>query len=276
MRVGVVISTLGKSTALSLVLDSLVTQSSPAKQVIVVDQSEGSTISDLVRTYEGLLPITRLTSALGAARGRNTGWRALTDCDVVAFPDDDCTYGTEVLAQISSLFEDVSIGAVSGRLTGVDQRLAFAETRSIIDRKSVWTKAIEATTFYRLTSIAGANGFDDSLGVGSDTIWQSGEGTDLLLRVLDLGWIAVYEPSIVVTEHQIEITPEAYLRKVRAYGRGTGRVYRLRYTPMERALVVTRPIAAAVACVLKGRPYDAQKKLNAAIGRLEGMRHPVR
>lgn len=272
MRIGVVISTLGKSASLSLVLDSLTAQSHQPQQVIIVDQSEGPEVADLVRSYEGTIPITRLTSSRGAARGRNTGWRALTNCQLVAFPDDDCTYGPEVLARISTQFADGTVDAVAGRLTGIDSRVVFGDERSIIDRKTVWTKAIEATTFYRLTAIQLAGGFDDSLGVGSQTIWQSGEGTDLLLRVLSLGRMAVYEPSIVVTEHQLEINPDQYLRKIRAYGRGTGRVYRLRYTPGERAMAVLRPLIAAAAYTLQGRQFDARKKLHAALGRLEGMR----
>lgn len=271
MRVGVVVSTLGRSDAFGLLLESLAGQSYPAQQVIVVDQGDGAMVSEQIAVWQDRLPITRLTSERGVSLGRNTGWQALDECDIVAFPDDDCTYGPDAFAAVVREFEDPTVLALSGRLTGSGDRLAFGGERSDIDRKSVWTKAIEATTFYRLYVLKTTGGFDVTLGVGAPTRWQSGEGTDLLLRALDAGARAVYVPSIVITEHQRATTYAEYLRKVRVYGRGTGRVYRTRYTPLECALVLAKPLAAVVLNMLRGRKAEAEKKWQAALGRAEGM-----
>jgi len=271
MRVGVVISTIGQSGALGLVLESIASQTHPAQQIIVVDQSDGMAVSDLVKRWSDLLPIARLTSARGVSLGRNTGWQALDECDIVAFSDDDCTYEPTAFAEVAREFEDLTVSALSGRLTGSGERLAFSGERCDIDRKSVWTKAIEATTFYRLGTLQATGGFDVTLGVGAPTKWQSGEGTDLLLRALELGGRAIYVPTIVVSEHQKMITHADYLRKVRAYGRGTGRVYRLRYTLPERVLVIVKPLIAVALHALRGRTAEARQKWQAALGRAEGM-----
>lgn len=271
MRVGVVVSTLGQSEAFGLLLESLASQSYPAQQIIVVDQGDGAMVSELVEQWQDRLPITRLTSARGVSLGRNTGWEALDECDIVAFPDDDVTYEPTAFADVVREFEDPTVLALSGRLTGSGDRLAFGGERSDIDRKSVWTKAIEATTFYRMYVLKTTGGFDVTLGVGAPTKWQSGEGTDLLLRALKLGARAVYVPSIVITEHQRETTYADYLRKVRLYGRGTGRVYRIRYSPLECALVLVKPMVAVLLNIVRGRKAEAEKKWQAALGRAEGM-----
>lgn len=272
MRVGAVISTIGRPHLLGPLLESLEAQSHPAQQIIVVDQSEGPEVAEVVREWEGRLPVTRLTSGRGLSLGRNTGWKALEECDVVVFPDDDLTFGPEMLAALVAEFRDPQIMAVSGRLVGTQtERVAFDGGRCELDRRTVWTRAIEGATSYRMSALRATGGFDETLGVGCPTIWQSGEGTDLLLRVLASGGRAVFEPSVVVTEHQDEITNTQYLRKVRAYGRGTGRVYRLRYGLFDRCLVVAKPMAATVLYALRGQREAAAHKWQACLGRLEGM-----
>lgn len=282
VRVGVVVSTIGRSESFGLLLESLANQSHQPQEIIVVDQGEGHMVSDHIDLWKHRLPIIRMTSDKGVSLGRNTGWRALDDCDVVAFPDDDCTYGSSAFADVVREFKDPSILALSGRLTGSGDRLAFGGERADIDRKNVWTKAIEATTFYRHSVLKVLNGFDVELGIGADTAWQSGEGTDLLLRTLNLDGRAIYVPSIEVTEHQRETPSADYLRKVRLYARGTGRVYRMRYGVLDCALVIVRPVVAAGIAILRGRLGEAKAKGQAAAGRIEGMlpatvlRHPNR
>lgn len=276
MRVGVVVSTLGMSNAIGLLFESLADQSHPAHQIVVVDQGDGTMVAEQVALWQDRLPIRRLTSDRGVSLGRNIGWKALDECDVVAFPDDDCTYGSRAFADVVREFEaDPSILALSGRLTGSGDRLAFGEERVVINRRNVWTTAIEATTFYRQHALRDLGGFDENLGIGAATLWQSGEGTDLLIRAMETGGRAVYAPAIVITEHQRETTTADYRRKVRLYGRGTGRVYRTHYSTSECILVLVKPIVAALLHALKGRPGEAMNKAQAALGRAEGMISPA-
>lgn len=271
MRVGVVVSTIGQSEAFGLLLESLAGQTHPAQEIIIVDQGRGGAVTEQIALWQDRLPIVRLTSERGVSLGRNTGWLALGECDIVAFPDDDCTYGPTAFADVVEEFADPTIAAISGRLVGPEGRLAFGGERCDIDRRTVWTKAIEATTFYRLRTLEATGGFDVTLGIGSPTRWQSGEGTDLLLRVMDSGARVTYVPSIVITEHQRETTYVEYLRKVRMYGRGTGRVYRTRYNAAGRAMVIAKPLAAVVVNILLGRRSEWEKKWQAVLGRAEGM-----
>lgn len=271
MRIGVVISTIGKADRLDLVFASLELQDTKPNQIIVVDQGENSRVASTVAAWKDRLPLERIVSQRGASLGRNTGWQALNDCDVVAFPDDDISLEPGTLTAVIREFEaDGHLSALSGRLIGSGQRVAFTGGREYLNERTVWTKAIEATTFYRMNALRISGGFDVDLGVGCATQWQSGEGTDLLLRVMHLGRI-LFEPSIVVREHQHPITQEEYLRKVRKYARGTGRVYRTHYSLSTCILAIIRPLIAVPLYTAQGRRNEAQIKWQAAVGRLEGL-----
>lgn len=271
MRIGVAISTIGKADKLDLVFASLELQDTKPHQIIVVDQSENTRVAATVAAWTDRLPLKRIVSPRGASLGRNTGWQALDDCDVVAFPDDDISLEPGTLTAVLHEFEvDEQLSALSGRLIGSGQRVAFVGGREYLNERTVWTKAIEATTFYRMNVLHISGGFDIDLGVGCATQWQSGEGTDLLLRVMHLGPI-LFEPAIVVREHQDPISQKEYLRKVRKYARGTGRVYRTRYNKITCILVMIRPLLAVALYIAQGRRKEAQAKWQAAVGRLEGM-----
>lgn len=269
MRVGVVISTIGRAEKLDMLFASLARQTLMPHEVVLVDQGTGTEVAAAVARWEDRLPIRRLTSKRGVSLGRNTGWRALQAADVVVFPDDDITLEPDALDAILFEFQASGLVALSGRLHSSD-RVSFVGARSFLSRQDVWTKAIEATTVYRMSALVASGGFDETLGIGCPTQWQSGEGTDLLLRVMELG-PALYEPSIVFTEHMDVVPPADYLRKVRKYARGTGRVYRLRYNAFERAQAIARPLAGVVLHVVTGRISQARVKWHAALGRIEGM-----
>ena len=59
MRIGVVISTLGKSDSTGMLLESLHSQSFQPTQVVIVDQSDNGAMAELVAEWQGRLPISR-------------------------------------------------------------------------------------------------------------------------------------------------------------------------------------------------------------------------
>lgn len=265
MRVGVVISTIGNSPTLWRTLKSVEDQR--PHQIVVVDQSDGTDVETLAGEYG----VTHVRTGRGLSLGRNAGIAALVDCEVVAFTDDDCEYAPETFSQLTDMFKDPKVGALSGRLISGTERIAFTETREVLTKKTVWRRTIEAATFYRFSVLEKIGTFDETLGIGAPTKWQSGEGTDLLIRVLGGGWQVIYEPTLEVTENPNAVADADYLAKVRKYARGTGRVYRKWYPPRDRILTVVRPLAAACIYALRGRRYEAAKKLQVSLGRLEGM-----
>jgi glycosyltransferase involved in cell wall biosynthesis len=236
--VGVVVSTIGNSESLEALLNSISKQSYPAKQVVIVDQSEHDNVLSLARKYDFM----HLRTPRGLSIGRNAGLAALRGCAFVAFPDDDCEYPLDTFERLVTLFAQTGAAALSGRLdSDGTQRVAFTSKRQTLDKKSVWNRSIEPATFYRYSTLQEVGSFDETLGIGASTRWQSGEGTDLLIRVMNCGYTVVYDPDLVVHEHVQEVRPQDHLHKVRRYARGTGRVYAKWYSVGDKSLLIIKP-----------------------------------
>ncbi|MCO5989117.1 glycosyltransferase [Actinoallomurus spadix] len=279
MNAAVVVSTIGRPQLLDRLLASLHEQTLRPSDVVVVDQSDDGDTRKVVDSWMDRLPVRRSTSARGLSIGRNVGIAALGDYDFVAFPDDDTSYLPDTLAQAAAAFASApAVGAISGRLVGTPGRPAqftsFADRRMRLDHRTVWTSAIENCCFFRRAFLRAVGGFDEDLGVGAASPWQSGEGTDLLLRGMKAGWPILFDPRIVIVEYNPELPSlgeRAYHVKARRYARGTGRVFRRHHGIGSQVRVVVRPLAAAALSLARGRRALALWYLQRAIGRIEGI-----
>jgi glycosyltransferase involved in cell wall biosynthesis len=279
MKAAVVVSTIGRPRLLDHLLASLNAQTLRPSEVVIVDQSSDDGTRTVVASWVDRLPVRRLTSTRGLSIGRNIGIAALGDYDFVAIPDDDTSYVPDTLAQAAAAFAGApSAGAVSGRLVGTPGRPAqftsFGDRRMVLDHRTVWTSAIENCCFFRRAFLGAVGGFDEDLGVGAASPWQSGEGTDLLLRGLKAGWTILFDPQIVIIEYNPELPSlgdRAYHIKARHYARGTGRVFRRHHGLGLQARVVFRPLAAAAFSMACGRCALAMWYFQRAVGRVEGL-----
>ncbi|MCO6008544.1 glycosyltransferase [Actinoallomurus purpureus] len=278
-KFAVVVTTIGRPELLDHLLASIHAQTLRPSEVVVVDQSSDDGTRTVVASWADRLPVRRLTSARGASVGRNVGVAALGDCDFVAFPDDDTSYLPDTLAQAAAVLTRApSAGGVSGRSVGTPGRPAqltsFGDRQMPLNHRTVWTSAIEHTVFLRRDFIRAVGGFDEDLGVGAASPWQSGEGTDLLLRGLKAGWTILFDPQIIIVEYNPDAPSpgeRAYHIKARRYARGTGRVYRAHHGLGLRVRVVFRPLAAAALSIAGGRWALTIWYLQRAIGRIEGL-----
>lgn len=273
MSIGIIIPTLGINDCLDESLTSIARQTSQVTAIVVVDQSVGSRIEDVCRRWSDKLPIRHVRSRTGLSHARNIGLEILPNStDVVGFLDDDCSYGDGCLAEASRHFNDPGVGALSGRLHSSTPRLKFGKSDEKLGRRTVWTKAIEPAMFCRMSAIHQAGPFDEDLGIGSRTPWQSGEGTDLLLRIMKLGYSVWYTPACEIHEHDTNrTTPVNLANKSRKYGRGTGRVYRMHYPWQSCLWQVIRPLLGSCLALASGNMDQYRRRLQAAIGRWEGL-----
>lgn len=274
LRLSVVTTTLGKVDIRPL-LESLVSQTVPPHQVIVNDQSNGDMVRRALDEYTDRLNILRTTSERGASKGRNAALVAMDVVDGVFFTDDDCQLAPDVLERTGAAFER-GLHLVTGRLVSSHgaRGLGQVTAETPLTKKNVWTLAIEPAMGASRRVLAHHGGYDDRLGVGGPTKYQSGEGTDLLLRAIAGGMRVAHDPSIAVTETAVPLTQEQLLRKTLAYARGTGRVYARHYSLKDRVLVILRPLAGATVCLVRGDVGESRRLFNAARGRLSALRRP--
>ncbi|NYF09994.1 hypothetical protein HDC94_001150 [Leifsonia sp. AK011] len=226
--VAVVISTLGRVDALAALLGDLAAQTRPPLVVAVCDQSNDpeSGVSDVCDAHRDRLDIRVVTSPRGLSRGRNAAAAAVRgEADYLFFPNDTSRLGPDALERFRP--RD-GVEAFAGQYRDAHGARTHVEAGLLpLAKNNVWA-AMEPALFVRSDAFTASGGFDETLGSGASTPWQSGEGTELLLRLGRAGGRIQFDPDLVV-----EGVPESEgldraqrQRKLRAYGRGYGHILR--------------------------------------------------
>lgn len=276
VSLSLVVATLGRTTQVGDLLRSLSAQSFTDFEVIVVDQNDDDLLAPVL-AGDWPFPVQRLHTpgARGASRARNHGWRRSRG-EIVLFPDDDCWYPADLLETALNTMRRTDAAVLSGRPTDETGRTIngrFETEPQRIDLDNVWTTAIEWIVFFRRSVLEAIDGFDDNIGIGAATPWQSSEIQDILIRAIQAGFSCRYDPTLV--GHHVEMVlghPDVRLiRKARGYARGMGFVLRLHgYTVRRRGGWVLRPLARGLVELARGRSYMLPYYGHVALGRLEG------
>lgn len=277
LKISLVIPTLGRSQELLRLFASIAAQSVSPLEVIVVDQNDDERLARLFAGRSFGFPLQRIRTPTerGASRGRNVGWRRARG-DVVVFPDDDCWYPPQLLESALAVFESRDVDIVSGRACDEDGRAIngrFETTAQFVSRANVWTTQIEWMVFFRRSILQAVAGYDEEIGAGAAKPWQSCEGQDIVLRALDAGGKAYFDPALHGHHAELDIySPNrAMRRKGRMYGRGLGYVLRKHhFSPAAAAYWTARPLARGGINLAMLRTARARYYANVALGRLEG------
>ncbi len=276
MRFSLVMATVGRTEETRKFLTSLRNQSYRDFDLIVVDQNSDERLAPILASYEDEFPILHLRPGVrGAARARNTGIEH-AEGDLIAFPDDDCSYPPDLLSRVARFFsEHPDEDGLNGRSTddrGETNMGRFATEPGAINRMNVWGRGIEYAIFLRRERVRGV-WFDEKLGPGADTPWGAGEATDYLLQLLDRGVSLHYDPSITVV-HPSAVPPytDESIHKARSYGRGMGYVLKKHKTPPRlKARWLYRPLGGSILSLAVLRHSKARFHWNIFIGRLQGL-----
>lgn len=275
MSIGVVIPTLGNRDSLATTLQSLTCQTVQPVEIVVVNQGSNELLKVILEEFKEC-PVRLVNYEPGVSRARNFGIRLLTsEATYVATIDDDIYLSPDCLERLlwRMQHEGEMVSAVSGKLVDTDtgaSRLSFSEKASALTRRTVWTSAIEATTLYSRVAIEEVGLFDETLGLGSRTPWGSGEGTDLLLRLMRNGSQVWFEPSALMFESIAEMSREKSILRVERYACGTGRVFAKNYSKFDQLILVMRSIARLLLCAVKPRQCIFERAI--LRGRIDGLR----
>jgi GT2 family glycosyltransferase len=282
MYFSLILATVGRTEEIQQLLNSLCAQTYQKFEVIVVDQNPGDGLTHLLAEYADRLSIRHIRSARGASRARNVGLHHTTG-DIIGFPDDDCWYAPDLLESVvRHLSKHCEWSGVTGRAVTRDGEPSSGRWDpwpGAITRYNVWGRAIEFSFFLRKSAIYGKR-FDESLGVGAGTRWGAGEGSDLLLQVLQDGFKIYYEPTLTVNHPEWGKAPytPTVCAKARSYGSGIGRVLRKHNYPLWAvAYQLIRPLGGAVLAVLNRNFGKSRYHWAIFAGRAAGwMRLPAR
>jgi glycosyltransferase involved in cell wall biosynthesis len=261
-----VVATVDRSDELRTLLASLERQTHRDFRVLVVDQNADDRVGDLLGGWS--FDVVRLAAGRGLSRARNTALPHL-HADVVAFPDDDCTYPTDLLADVTRrLATDTGLDGVTGRAVDGSGRASpsWQDDRALLTRENLWNRAISYTIFLRRSVVERVGAFDERLGLPA----ASGEEIDYLVRAVDAGARIEYDPALVV-HHERETRPAGAIG-VRD-GRSVGYVLRKhRYPSRTVARMLVRPAGGTLAAVARRDGERARFHLGTLRGRIRGYR----
>jgi hypothetical protein len=275
-----VVSTLGRVGPLRHLLETVAPQLEPEDRLVIVAQGREDAVRDLAMRAaagsRGSIDVT--TSSRGASVGRNTGvafgGAGLQDA-LVMFPNDTTWFPSGTLTAVRQRMDgDVPAGAVTVS-TPSGPRFELPALGTPLDRRSVW-RVIEMSLIIRLPLFRAAGGFDESIGTGAPTPWQAGEVTDFLLRALSttpdiargFRWIPATDAVVGGIEETAGLSSDERRWKLRAYGRGIGRVYARHPFPFWQRWGF---VAAGLFIGLRRGEYTLTDGIPAFVGRVEGL-----
>lgn len=249
-RFSLIVSTIGRTDDLRELFVSLMGQRAADFEVIVIDQSSNDQVARLCADFRDRLQIVHEKMEIrGVSRGRNQGL-SLARGEIIGFPDDDCSLPESVLEDVSAFFDqnpgvDILCGSSCERDTDRSVTRFHALAQSIT-RENVLVTSVEFATFSR-RRVFDTLRYDESMGVGST--WGSDEGPDLILRALDLGFVAQYEPGLVVHHPCPVLKVDAKtLSRSFSYAQGRGRLLRKHHYPF--ATVAHTGFRSLAGCIL--------------------------
>lgn len=278
---GVAITSVRAGETLAL-LAALVGQETRPGHVSVTYQGRADDSEDLRGRLEGLARehaydglLYRAGSGRGASTGRNDALRALPDSVTWVWTPNDTSrppvgWAGTLGRGLAGLGDDVAAVALDYAVGGRLRRQASAVPE--LTGWDVW-RAIEASLVWRRRAVLDAGGFDEGLGTGARGWAQSGEATDLLMRLRASGHRVATLPLVVEgpAQHPGRET-RVSRRKEFYYGVGFGCVAR-RHFPVWRSLVA---VVAPLVKLLAARPVEGQRlgvrmSLAASAGRATGL-----
>lgn len=263
-----VVATVGRDDALGRLLDSIAAQEADVR-VIVVDQNDDGRLDGVLDATR--LPIERVRSSRGLSRARNAAL-PLLKADLVAFPDDDCTYPPGLLVRIAARFAaDPALDGLTGRAEDAGGRSAasWKRDRAVLTDDNLWNRAISFTIFLRRSVVEAVGAFDEELGLGSGTRWSSGEEIDYLVRAIRGGARIEYDPSLVVT-HDVRADDAGIGARD---GASVGYLLRKhRYARRVLGRMLVRPVGGAGASLLRRDLARSRYHLATLTGRVRGYR----
>ncbi len=270
-----VISTIGPAEDLARCLTSIMAQTVEALEVIVVDQNADDHVRVITAPFLADGRVRLIKSEVGLSKGRNAGL-AVARGTLVGFPDDDCYYPATLLRAILDRFASypdasgICVRCIDDR--GHDSAGRSDRRGGLIDKGNVWRRAVSVGMFLKADATREAGGFDEGIGLGSNTPYLSGEETDLLLTLVAQGHRIYYDPLLHVFHppEPVVITPRLIGRSY-AYGMGKGLLLRRHdYRNHHVALHVAKPVLGALLAILRGNLALAQLRLRRAKGRYDG------
>ena len=270
--ISLIVATIERVEELERLLTSLDRQRFKEFEVIVVDQNQDDRLEPILAGHPRL-SIRHLRSPRGLSIARNQGLRFAAG-EIVAFPDDDCWYPGDLLQSVKQWFDaHGEFDLLSAMARSADQSPAGPKWPSrgcVVTRQNIWACSVSTTIFLRKRVCDLVGEFDESIGVGAKSKYQSGEETDYLLRAMERGRRMWFEPGLTV--HHPQLHGIGRLKRVTyRFALGSGYILRRHhYALRDVANQFVRSFGGAALSLLKGNLDMAEVYVSRGLGQVVG------
>lgn len=275
MKFSLVVPTVGRPADLQRFIDHLRMQGGAGLELrelelIVVDQSGKPETGELLSQQHAEFRILHLPMAgRGASRARNYGW-SFARGEFITFPDDDCHYPDGFLVGVLQKFTDPAVAAIS---TSVEHMSRPETPAAVITRANVLDCCLEAGLFARRAALGDLR-YDELMGVGCESPWNSDEGPDLLLRMMARGLRIDYCPDLCIHHpNPLQMQDERLQERNFKYSRGRGYLLRKHQFPVSQIFkTMFRSLGGSLLMAVAGRPFWARYYWRSFVGKWQGLR----
>lgn len=225
LHVTLLATTRGRRELIARLFESLKKQTCRNFTLLLGDQNPEAYLSSVISEYEKAFPIERIFLAPQSLSEARNVLLSHVRGQVVALTDDDCYYAPDCLEHVVNFFGSrTDAAALIGNANGAVSALVPDQEES---RFSIFRNAPSWVLFFRASAMRKVGLFDVDMGIGSPGLYQSGEETDYLVRLLDAGVGPILRAPAVRVYHD-EYSPNDSALYSKAYGYARGRMYLLR------------------------------------------------
>jgi glycosyltransferase involved in cell wall biosynthesis len=222
-RFSLVVPTLGRTTEVAEVLASIVNQNRSDIEIIVVDQNDDDRLVPLIKALPANLEVKHIRlKEKSLSMARNAGLDASSG-EIIAFPDDDCWYPSNLLDRVDKWFRAnsryavLAVGALDNE--GLPSGNRWLQDTCDISPLNAMRTTFASTLFISAVEASRALRFDPKL--------PASEETDLILRLLSTGLRGRFDRDLFIRHPRRDmlsgtVSPE----RARKYGMGMGIVVR--------------------------------------------------
>lgn len=195
-----ILATINRSKEIKECLLSIENQVYKNYEVIIIDQSNNNQTQRIVEEFSHLNIQYHMVDFTGLSKARNYGINHAKG-DYCCLLDDDAIYSKEYLFVAKNLLQRFGNVVLSGIILNIkDQISPFvhykSKNESELKIKEIISTCPSAALIFPRKAFLECGGFNEELGVG--TKFASGEETDFLLRLHDIGYKIVFCNSMLV------------------------------------------------------------------------------
>ena len=224
--VSIVIPTYNRKEMLKECIDSLIMQSYPTCEIIIIDDGSTDGTKGLLEGYSkndlGVNYFHQENKGPGAAR--NLGIK-YSKGEIICFTDDDCIADKDWTKNLVETYTDKNVGGIGGKI--VDYKIEtiierYIRNRKLLNQEKFFSPVVGVNVSYRKRLIEKIGFFDESFRL------PNCEDVDLGIRVKLKGFEIKYAPEAIIY-HKHRATLKGLIKQQYNYGKGNARLHK-KYT----------------------------------------------